>query len=91
MRLYVYWLKLIHMKKLKLYFLMGLTYLLLSSSAWVKLTLVRPSELLMPDYIQSIALIDRTKQGDTKQTQRQILTGEAYRQDGTSCFSAGVS
>ncbi len=61
------------MKKLKLFFLMGLTYLVLSSSAWVKLTLVRPSELVIPDYIQSIALIDRTKQEDTKQNKAEQI------------------
>lgn len=78
------------MKKLKLFLLMGLTYLVLSSSAWVKLTLVRPSELVMPDYIQSIALIDRTKLENTKQNKaEQILTGEAFRQDEQAVFQLG--
>ena len=59
-----------------------LAYMLLSSSAWVKLTLVRPSELVVPDYIKSIALIDRTKQDEnTKNKVEQVLTGEAFRQD----------
>jgi hypothetical protein len=70
------------MKKLKLFLLMGLILLVFSSSAWVNLTLVRPSELVIPEYIKSIALIDRTKQEDTKQNKtEQILTGEAYHQD----------
>jgi hypothetical protein len=78
------------MKKVKLFLLMGLTYLALSSSAWVNLTLVRPSELVIPDYIQSIALIDRTKQEDTKQNKaEQILTGEAFRQDEQAVFQLG--
>ena len=69
---------------------MGLTYLVFSSSAWVNLTLVRPSELVIPDYIQSIALIDRTKQEDTKQNKtEQILTGEAFRQDEQAVFQLG--
>ncbi len=55
------------MKKLKLLLLLGFTFLVFSNSAWVNLTLVRPSELVIPEYIKSIALIDRTKQEDTKQ------------------------
>jgi hypothetical protein len=78
------------MKKLKLFLIMGLTYVLFSSSAWVNLTLVRPSELVIPEYIQSIALIDRTKQEDTKQNKtEQILTGEAYHQDEQAVFQLG--
>ncbi len=78
------------MKKLKLFLIMGLTYLVLSSSAWVKLTLVRPSELVIPDYIQSVALIDRTKQEDTKQNKtEQILTGEAFHPDEQGAFQLG--
>jgi len=78
------------MKKLKLFLIMGLTYLVFSSSAWVKLTLVRPSELVIPEYIQSIALIDRTKQEDTKQNKtEQIITGEAFHQDEQAVFQLG--
>lgn len=78
------------MKKLKLFILMGLTCVLFSSSAWVKLTLIRPSELVIPDYVQSIALIDRTKQEDTKHNkQEQIITGEAFRQDEQAVFQLG--
>jgi hypothetical protein len=70
------------MNRTKLWFIAGITYMLLSSSAWVNLTLVRPSELMIPDYIQSIALIDRTKQEEnTKNTVEQVLTGEAFKQD----------
>jgi hypothetical protein len=78
------------MKKLKLFLLMGLTYLVFSNSAWVNLTLVRPSELVIPEYIKSIALIDRTKQDDTKRNKtEQILTGEAYHQDEQAVFQLG--
>jgi hypothetical protein len=78
------------MKKLKLFLIMGLTYLVFSSSAWVNLTLVRPSELIIPEYIKSIALIDRTKPLDTKQNKtEQILTGEAFRQDEQAVFQLG--
>jgi hypothetical protein len=70
------------MKRAKLSIIAGIAYVLFSSSAWVNLTLVRPSELMIPDYIQSIALIDRTKQEDnSKNKAEQVLTGEVFRQD----------
>ena len=57
-------------------------YVLLSSSAWVKLTLVKPSELVLPDYIKSIAIIDRTLQEEnTRNKLEQVATGEAFHQD----------
>jgi hypothetical protein len=55
---------------------------LCSSSAWVKLTLIRPSELVMPENIRTIALLDRTKQEDNSQNNlEQVVTGEFFRQD----------
>jgi hypothetical protein len=78
------------MKKLMLFLIMGLIYVVFSSSAWVKLTLVRPSDLVIPDYIKSIALIDRTKQEDTKQNKvEQIMTGEVFHQDEQAVFQLG--
>jgi tetratricopeptide (TPR) repeat protein len=56
--------------------------MLLTSSAWVNLTLTRPSELVLPDYIKAIALIDRTLQEETPQNKvEQVITGEIFRQD----------
>jgi hypothetical protein len=70
------------MYRIKLFLITCLAYLLFTSSAWVNLTLVRPSELPLPVNIQSIALIDRTKQEETPQNKvEQILTGEAFKQD----------
>jgi len=70
------------MNRAKLFLISGLAFLLFSNSAWVNLTLVRPSDLVLPDYIQSIALIDRTKQEETTQNKvEQVLTGEAFKQD----------
>jgi hypothetical protein len=78
------------MNKIKLFVVMGFCYVLLSSSAWVKLTLVKPSELMLPNYIQSIALIDRTKQDETTRNKvEQVLSGEIYRQDEQSVFQLG--
>jgi hypothetical protein len=70
------------MRKFKLYIVAGLFLLLFSSSAWVNLTLVRPSVLVLPDYINNIAVIDRTKQEETPGNKiEQTLTGEIFHQD----------
>ncbi len=56
--------------------------ILCSSSVWVDLTLMKPGEIALPGNIHYIAIIDRTKQEDTKQNKvEQVLTGEAFRQD----------
>jgi hypothetical protein len=78
------------MNKTKLFLMAGLTYVLCSSSAWVNLTLVRPSELSVPDYIKSIALIDRSQQVEsTKNKVEQVLTGEVFRQDEQAVIKLG--
>jgi len=60
----------------------SLIFMLFSSSAWVKLTLVRPSDMQLPDYLKSIAIIDRTVQEETTQNKlEQVITGEAFHQD----------
>jgi hypothetical protein len=60
----------------------GCLFLLLSSSAWVKLTLIRPSEIVLPDHIKTIAMIDRTMQLETTQNKiEQVVTGELFHQD----------
>jgi hypothetical protein len=70
------------MKSWKYILLASFAYVLLTSSAWVKLTLTRPSELALPDYIRTIALIDRTLQEETPQNKlEQVVTGEVFRQD----------
>lgn len=64
-----------------------LAFITLSGSAWVKLTLVRPSEISLPDYLKSIAIIDRTLQDETAKTKvEQVLTGEAFHQDEQALF-----
>lgn len=55
---------------------------LLTSSAWVKLTLIRPSELVLPEHIRTIAIIDRTMPDENPQNKlEQIITGEVMHQD----------
>lgn len=70
------------MKTLKYIIVASFLFVLLSGSAWVKLTLTRPSELVLPEYIKSIALIDRTLQEETSRNKlEQVVTGEVFHQD----------
>jgi hypothetical protein len=70
------------MNRLKYWILCGGAFVLFSNSAWVKLTLVRPSELTIPGNIKSIIILDRTLQADNRATKmEQVFTGEAFRQD----------
>ena len=70
------------MKKVIYSFAASLMFVLFTSSAWVKLTLTRPSELILPEHIKTIALIDRTLQEETPQNKlEQVITGEVFHQD----------
>jgi tetratricopeptide (TPR) repeat protein len=75
------------MKKLKMIFILGIATLLFSNSAWINLTLVKPSQLVVPQNIQSIALLDRTKQENTQKNKvEQVMTGEVFGQDEQAVF-----
>ncbi len=75
------------MKRFTLYSLSALGYMLLSSSSWVNLTLMRPSELQLPESVRSIAMIDRSLQEESRKNKtEQILTGEAYHADEQGVF-----
>lgn len=70
------------MNKLRLTISGALIYILCSSSVWVDLTLIMPSELMLPSSVHTIAMIDRTLQDDNKQNKiEEIVTGEAFEQD----------
>lgn len=70
------------MKKLKLYLFLATGFILLSSSAWVTITLTRPALITLPPEIRSIAIIDRVFQEKTKaNTIEKTVTGEAFKQD----------
>lgn len=70
------------MSKVNNLMIAGCLFLVLSSSAWVKLTLIRPSEMVLPDHIKTIAMIDRTMQLETTQNKiEQVVTGELFHQD----------
>lgn len=70
------------MRKIKILIATASVFLLFNSSAWVNLTLVRPSEIMLPENIRTIAIVDRTVQEDNpKNKLEQVLTGEFFRQD----------
>jgi hypothetical protein len=61
--------------------LLGLV-VLLTSSAWVNLTLIRPSVINVPQKIQTLLILDRTlPKDDRKNKIEEVLTGEIMRQD----------
>jgi hypothetical protein len=70
------------MNKVKHTLIAAFFFMLFSSSAWVKLTLIRPSEFVSPDNVKAIAIIDRNIQEETTRNKlEQIVTGEAFHQD----------
>lgn len=76
------------MHKMKYFILAGVALLVLTSSAWVKLTLIRPSELMLPDHIKTIAIIDRTLKANTPENKlEQLATGEVFHQDEQALLS----
>jgi hypothetical protein len=56
--------------------------IVLSSSAWVKLTLVQPALVDLPDHIKTVIIVDRTITPDQKKNKmEEVLTGEVFKQD----------
>ena len=56
--------------------------LLFLSSAWVKLTLIRPAQISVPLHIQKLVVLDRTIPIDDRRNMiEEVLTGEIMRQD----------
>ena len=75
------------MKNLKLVFIMASVLMLFSGSAWVNLTLVRPSEIMLPDDIRTIAIIDRSQRAETPVSKlEEVVTGEFFKQDEQAVF-----
>ena len=70
------------MKKITIYFSMLILVVVLSSSAWVKLTLLRPAVVSFPHDIQTVVIVDRTLPADERRNRvEEFLTGEVFRQD----------
>lgn len=56
--------------------------LLLTSSAWVKLTLIRPAIIDVPQKIKTIVILNRAQPEDDRANKiEEVLTGEIMRQD----------
>jgi tetratricopeptide (TPR) repeat protein len=70
------------MKKILRVVLLLCALFVFNSSAWVNLTLIRPAEINLPQYIQTIIIVDRTVAPDTRKNKwEEIVTGEALHQD----------
>jgi tetratricopeptide (TPR) repeat protein len=56
--------------------------ILTTSSAWVKLTLIRPAVISIPQKIQTIVVVNRALPKDERRNKlEEVLTGEIMRQD----------
>ncbi len=70
------------MRRLKHFLILAAALMLLSSSAWVKLTLIRPAVVYVPSEIQTLVVVNRTLPKDDRSNKfEEILTGEFMRQD----------
>lgn len=70
------------MKRFKVFLIVVPAFILFCSTAWVNITLTRPALITLPAEIKTIAIIDRTLQEKTRNTQiEKTLTGEAFKQD----------
>ena len=70
------------MKRFYIIVLLPLVMVLFINSAWVKLTLIKPARINIPNHIENLALIDRTLKDETTETKlEEVLTGELFQQD----------
>lgn len=70
------------MKKFYLHLVAIAGVILLSSSAWVRLTYLRPAVMTFPAEIQTLVIVDRTIPADERRNAvEEFLTGEFMRQD----------
>ena len=77
------------MKKFKLTIITLSAFILLCSMAWVRLNVLKPALVVLPNHIRNIAIIDRTLQDETKNTKtEQLLTGELFKQDEQAILKA---
>jgi hypothetical protein len=55
---------------------------ILCSMAWVRINILKPALILLPDHIQNIAIVDRSLQVETSESRmEEVLTGELFEQD----------
>jgi tetratricopeptide (TPR) repeat protein len=56
--------------------------LALCSMAWVRINILKPALIVLPQHIKTIAIIDRSVQVETSESRtEQVLTGELFKQD----------
>ena len=70
------------MRKIKIFVVAALGFLLLSSMAWVRINLVKPAMYVFPDHIRNITIIDRSVPDESVRNKiEEALTGEMFKQD----------
>ena len=70
------------MRRIKLLGIAIPAILILSGMAWVRLNILKPAFLVLPDHIKKVAIIDRTLSDESvKNKMEEVLTGEFFRQD----------
>ena len=70
------------MKKISLSLVAVAIILLLCSMAWVRINILKPALIVLPDHIQNIAIVDRSIQVETSESRmEEVLTGELFEQD----------
>lgn len=70
------------MKKLTIFLMASLGFILLSSMAWVRINLLKPAAFVYPDYIKKVAILDRSaSEESTRNKVEEAVTAEIYKQD----------
>jgi len=70
------------MKKLTIFLVTLLAFFMLSSMAWVRINLLKPAEIVYPDYIRKVAILDRSASEDVQRNKaEEAMTLEIYKQD----------
>ncbi len=70
------------MKKTVLSLFAMVVILTLCSMAWVRINILKPALIVLPNHIQNIAIVDRSVQVETSETKmEEVLTGELFKQD----------
>ncbi len=70
------------MKKIRFYLVAVVAIVLFSSMAWVRISLLHPALIVLPESIRNVAIVDRTLQEESvKNKMEQVLSGELMKQD----------
>jgi tetratricopeptide (TPR) repeat protein len=70
------------MKKVTVFLIAGLTFFLFSSMAWVRINLLKPALYVYPEYIKTVAILDRSAPLDAEKNKiEEAVTLEMYNQD----------